>query len=318
MFIDHAGREAVISYGSLMLELLDDLVDLWKAAGSVANDFDVAAWVGEMVAIEARVASGELSRDVADEQRDALRAQLPLLGKSAFLVPVGAGGLSSGIFAAAKMLHPDATVIGVMTERTSSMYDSVKAARIRPARDTQEVYSEDGIKTGAVEQMALDVHVRLADAEVVVPHGRVPDGVRAHYHEAGLISEGASVLPYLALQLPAIGGLLHSRGAQDVVLLSTGSNVDYDRWQAMLDAQQPGWLLRAGEWLRRSPTSVGRVGGPRAMLPLLRSFAAWLWSLRGAAAWLVARGRLLNPRSTPRLPWFDRTMRSRALVGRAS
>ncbi len=325
LFIEHAGREAIISYGSLMLELLDDLVDRWKATKLIPEDFDAAAWVGEMVAIETRVAAGELSRDVADTQRDVLRAQLPLLGTAAFLVPVGAGGLSSGVFAAAKMLHPDATVIGVMTERTASMYESVKAARIRPARDAEEVYSEDGIKVGAVEQMALDVHDRLADAEVIVPHDRIRDGMCAHRDEAGIMSEGASVLPYLALQLPAIQAQLRARGVQDVVLISTGSNIEPERWRGMMDerpAARFGWLRNLGS--RALPLFFGTVGAllTRPVLLLLGGALGVLSrSWPAAVAALVAT--LTGPSADAELPpgqrdRVERRIRAARLVHGAS
>ena len=80
---------------------------------------------------------------------------------------------------------------------------------------------EDGINVDQAEAYALEVFQRLADGMVIVPHELSEEGIRAHFREAEIRSEGASVLPYLALQRTEVVSQLHDWGVDDVVLVST-------------------------------------------------------------------------------------------------
>ena len=46
------------------------------------------------------------------------------------VVPVGGGGLISGVSIAAKGLKPNVEIVGVQSEASPVMYDSLKAGRI--------------------------------------------------------------------------------------------------------------------------------------------------------------------------------------------
>jgi threonine dehydratase len=115
------------------------------------------------------------------------------------VVPVGGGGLISGIAVAVRSLRPDIEVIGVQTEGASTFYWSWKAGKVVQVEETDTLAEAflGGVEEGSV---TLDVCMENVDDIVLVDEETVADGIRFLWSEQGQVIEGAgatSVSPLL-------------------------------------------------------------------------------------------------------------------------
>jgi threonine dehydratase len=145
----------------------------------------------------------------------------------AVLVPIGGGGLISGIAIAVKALDPRVAVIGVEAEASSAFSAARAAGRI------VEISVGDTIADGLggnvdPETMTWPVIRDLVDRIVVVPEDAIRQAVRTLLAEDHLVAEGAGVAA-----IAAAAGLAGIEGRRAAAIL-TGSNIDLDRLTALL------------------------------------------------------------------------------------
>jgi threonine dehydratase len=143
------------------------------------------------------------------------------------LVPLGGGGLLSGVATAVKALHPRARVVGVEPEASPDTQRSLRAGRRerveigRSIADGQ-LLPEPGERTFAVVSALVDDVVCVTDAEIV-------DAMRLLFERMKVVVEpsGASALAALMAGRVALEG-----GRAGVVL--SGGNVDAQRFASLV------------------------------------------------------------------------------------
>jgi threonine dehydratase len=87
------------------------------------------------------------------------------------LVPVGGGGLSSGVSTAIKALTPEATVIGVEPELAADARESLAAKAVVPWTDEQRYRtSADGLRTPLSDLTLAHLSARLDGIVTVTEH----------------------------------------------------------------------------------------------------------------------------------------------------
>lgn len=155
------------------------------------------------------------------------------------LVPVGGGGLASGVAAAVKALRPAARVIGVEPELAADASESLVLGRIVEwsAADVSRTIA-DGTRTQALGIRTF-AHLRaLLDGIVTVSEAEIAAAVRLAAEEARLVVEPSGALAIAALRFHADEmGLALIRGA--VVGVVSGGNVDPERYLTYLQAPIP-------------------------------------------------------------------------------
>lgn len=134
------------------------------------------------------------------------------------VVPVGGGGLISGIAIAIKALKPNVRLIGVQTESVPSLVESFRKGKIMhpPPRPTLA----DGIAIKQPAQRNFEVIQSHVDDMVTVSEDAISRALFFAIQYKHLIAEGAGVVGLAALlegKIPAIG--------PTVVVLS-GGNID--------------------------------------------------------------------------------------------
>ena len=82
------------------------------------------------------------------------------------IVPVGGGGLISGVATAMKSLNPGVKIVGVESELSDSMRESIAAGRIIPHTSGESI--ADGISVKYPGQLTLDICSRYLDSIVTV------------------------------------------------------------------------------------------------------------------------------------------------------
>jgi threonine dehydratase len=162
---------------------------------------------------------------------------VPDLG--AVLIPIGGGGLASGIATAVRALHPGARIVGVEPELAADARDSLEAGRIVawPAALVGRTIA-DGTRTQALGERTF-AHLRAhLDTIVTVTEAEIVAGVRLAAEESRLIVEPSGALSVAALAYRAreagLGGV-----SGPVVAVVSGGNVDPERYLEYLATPLP-------------------------------------------------------------------------------
>ncbi len=155
------------------------------------------------------------------------------------LVPIGGGGLASGVAAAIKALVPRARVIGVEPELAADAQESLGLGRIvRWSADDVSRTIADGTRTQAIGVRNF-AHLRVhLDRIVTVSEAEIAAGVRLAAERSRLVAEPSGALAVAAIAFRATElGLGDVDGS--VVGVVSGGNVDPALYRSCLEAPIP-------------------------------------------------------------------------------
>jgi len=158
---------------------------------------------------------------------------------AAVLVPIGGGGLASGVAAAIRALVPGARVIGVEPELAADAQESLAAGHIVewPAERVSRTIA-DGTRTQSIGRLNFAHLSTQLDGVVTVSEAEIAAAVRLAAEEARLVMEPSGALPVAAMRFRAReAGLVGLDGP--IVGVISGGNVDPDRFLAYLEAPLP-------------------------------------------------------------------------------
>jgi threonine dehydratase len=153
------------------------------------------------------------------------------------VVPVGGGGLASGVALALKLTRPDIRVVGVQVENCAPFVASVAAGRVVAVDSALTI--ADGIAVKRPGRMTLPLIERWVDELVVVGEDEVAEAIVFLLERAKLMVEGAGAVGVAAL----LAGRVRPTPEGTTVAILSGGNVD------------PGLL---GEIVRRHESQIGR------------------------------------------------------------
>jgi len=179
------------------------------------------------------------ARIVAGQGTVGLEIAEDLPDVAAVLVPIGGGGLASGVAAAIAALAPQARVIGVEPELAADAHESLTEGRIVawPADRVGRTIA-DGTRTQSIGRLNF-AHLRAQlDSIVTVSEAEIEAGVRLGAEEARLVVEPSGALTIAALRFHAAEAGLTGLGGPVVGVVS-GGNVDPDRYLGYLEAPIP-------------------------------------------------------------------------------
>ena len=155
------------------------------------------------------------------------------------LVPIGGGGLASGVATAIKALRPTTRVIGVEPELAADAQESLTRGQIvRWPADLVSRTIADGTRTQALGKRPF-AHLRVhLDGVVTVSEAEIAGSVRLAAERARLVVEpsGALSLAAMAFHRRELGlaGLPGS-----IVAVISGGNVDPDLYRQLLGSPIP-------------------------------------------------------------------------------
>ena len=138
----------------------------------------------------------------------------------ALIIPIGGGGLISGIAIAARALKPNITIIGVEAVGAASCRASLDAGEIRTLSAITTI--ADGIALKRPGELTFSIIQRMVDNVVTVEDEETMNALLLLQERCKLQVEGAGAVGLAALLRP---GLLNLAGKVVVVLLS-GGNID--------------------------------------------------------------------------------------------
>ncbi len=133
------------------------------------------------------------------------------------IVPIGGGGLIGGIGVALAERLPDARVVGVQAEHAATVHESL--AKGRPISPSATRTFADGIATGGVSALTLDLIEEHVDAVVTVTDGEIATAVLLLLERAKQLVEGAGAASIAAM----LSGSVDVAGEVVVPVLSGGN-----------------------------------------------------------------------------------------------
>lgn len=147
-----------------------------------------------------------------------LLAQVPEMAR--VIVPVGGGGLASGVALTLKRKRPDIEVIGVQVASCAPFPGSLEAGQPVPVDSALTI--ADGIAVKRPGALTLPLIKRWVDRLVVVGEDDVAEAMAYLMQHAKLVVEGAGAVGVAAL----LGGQIGGRDGGTTVVILSGGNVD--------------------------------------------------------------------------------------------
>ncbi len=143
--------------------------------------------------------------------------QLPSV--DAIVVPVGGGGLISGIAYAIKRLRPECRIYGVQATGAPSMFNAITSGK-KEALETVKTIA-DGIAVKRPGDLTYDLCRRYVDEVVTVTDDEISTAILALIEQQKMIAEGAGAVSIAAVMF----GKVPVEG-KNVVCLVSGGNID--------------------------------------------------------------------------------------------
>jgi threonine dehydratase len=199
----------VVKYGLFHDERFEKALEIQKATGAVLippfDDPDVIAGQG--------TAGLEICEDLPEANM--------------VIVPIGGGGLISGISTAVKSLKPGVKVLGVEPENAASMYQSLRNGKITRLSDTTSI--ADGLAAREPGSLTYEIVKRNVDDIVLVSEEQIEKAVFTTMNECHLVVE-----PSAAAAVAALLEKVHPRAGEKVVVVISGGNVSLKTLAAVL------------------------------------------------------------------------------------
>ncbi len=186
------------------------------------------------------------------------------------VVPIGGGGLISGIATAVKGKKPDTRIIGVQAEGASSVAPSLNKGE-RVVLDHVETIADGiatrttGDKTFPVIQERVDEVVTVSDAEIAV-------ALMTLLERGKTLAEGAGVVPLAAL----LAGRFDYEEGETIVPALCGGNIDMN----MLTTVIVRGLVETGRYLRIRTVLPDRPGALGSLLSIVSEREANIYAIQ--------------------------------------
>ena len=148
-------------------------------------------------------------------------------GVDVVVVPIGGGGLISGIAMAVKAHNPKARVIGVESSGAPGMKRSVDEGQLITLDRVDCII--DGLRVKRVGEKTFEIVRQYVDEVVTLPDQQIFDAVVWTMHHAKLVPEGAAAAPVGAL----LHGLVKAPAGSKVVCVLSGGNVNLEQLRGL-------------------------------------------------------------------------------------
>ena len=177
---------------------------------------------------------------------------------TAVVVPVGGGGLISGIAVAAKALCPGVRIIGVQSANCPSTLRSLeeKAPFTVPVGPTLA----DGIAVNRPGDLTFPIIQRYVDEVVAVKEEGIAGAIMALMDKANIIAEGAGAVPMAALLDDQV-----SPRAKKVIVIVSGGNIELNTIDRILERG----AIRLGRLVRLEVNVLDVPGALHGLLGLI-------------------------------------------------
>lgn len=173
------------------------------------------------------------------------------------VVPIGGGGLISGVALAAKAINPDVKVVGVEPEGADAMYRSLLNKRLVTLERVHTI--ADSVAVARPGEKTFQVVSEWVDRVVRVPDSDIMEAFLILMEKHKMVAEPAGAVALAAL----LNGKLNAKGK--VVAVLSGGNIDVVTMSALIERG----LVRMGRVFEFSVDLPDRPGQLLAVARIL-------------------------------------------------
>ena len=191
-------------------------------------------------------------------------------GVDTVVVPVGGGGLISGVATAVKDHDPGIRVVGVQAEGAASLPESLERGE-RVTLDSVDTIA-DGIATRNVGEKTFEVIRERVDEVVTVGEDDIAVALTTLLERGKTLVEGAGAVPLAAL----LAGAFDYAGDETVVPLLCGGNIDMNTLTTVILRG----LVETGRYLRLRTTLEDRPGALEDLTDVISAHRANIYAIQ--------------------------------------
>jgi len=199
----------VVQYGSIWDEANAKMLDMAERDGmTIIHPFDDLQLI---------TGQGTLGLEISDDYPQA----------DLVVVPIGGGGLISGVATAMKGRNPNVRVIGVESSGAPGMKRSVEAGHVVTLDQVDCII--DGLRVKRVGENNFRIVRDYVDEIVTLPDAEIFDAMLWIMSHSKLVVEGAAAAPVAAL----LQGLIEAPKGSKVVCVLSGGNLNLDQLRGL-------------------------------------------------------------------------------------
>jgi len=186
------------------------------------------------------------------------------------VVPIGGGGLISGIATALKGKKPETRVIGVQAEGASSAAESLQKGQ-RVVRDSVDTVA-DGIATRTIGEKTFEVIKERVDEVVTVSDADIAVAMVTLLERSKTLVEGAGAVPLAAL----LSGAVEHEQDETIVPVLCGGNIDMNTLTTVIVRG----MIETGRYLRIRTVLPDRPGALDSLIEVLSTNEANIYGIQ--------------------------------------
>lgn len=200
--------EATKSYGA-EIRLIDGVYDDAYVASVEYQKESGAVFIHPFNDVDVIAGQGTIGMEICDQLADA----------DAVVVPIGGGGLISGVSFVVKKLNPNCKVYGVQAAGAASMAEAIKNKKVEALSEVHTF--ADGISVKCPGDITFDMVNKYVDEVVTVTDDETAAAILTLMEKQKVVSEGAGAVSVAAVlfdKIPVKG--------KKVVCVVSGGNID--------------------------------------------------------------------------------------------
>ncbi len=182
---------------------------------------------------------------------------------NAIIVPMGGGGLATGIAVAVKSLNKDVKIYGVEASAAACFRRSLDAGHLEGIETSATI--ADGIAVGRPGQLTYDLAIQYIDDVITVEEEEISRSMVILLERSKLVVEGSGAAAIAATIYKKIPDKLGN-----VAVILSGGNVDVTVLSRIIEHG----LIESGRYLRLAVTVPDRPGALRDILGIFADLGA--------------------------------------------
>jgi len=212
-------KETCLALGATVIEYGETYNDAYAKAREMEKELG-SVYIHSIADTEIIAGQGTVGLEILE--------QLPNVKQ--VIVPIGGGGLVSGVAVALKSINPKIRVIAVQPSGSPVYYRTIKEKKIVELNEVNTI--ADGLANKKVEPFLLDHILKWVDDVCLVQEDSIKKAIALQLMYGKILVEGAGAAALAAV----LEGQIDC--SEPTVLISTGSNIDLVKLQEILGNYQ--------------------------------------------------------------------------------
>lgn len=206
--------DAVAALGAKVVLHGDAYDDAHTKAVDLARQYDLT-FIHPFDDPDVIAGQGTIAVEIFDQCADSI---------DAIFVPIGGGGLISGIALYAKAMFPDVRIIGVEPEESASMHAALAAGH--PVTLDHVGIFADGVAVRTVGEETFRICEEFVDEVVLVNTDEICAAIKSIFEDTRAVVEPAGALAVAGMRQQITNNSLRDK---TLIAINSGANVNFDR-----------------------------------------------------------------------------------------